>query len=210
MAKTRLVEPIIRFVAIITREDPVLHWARQRIKAQWGEVCEVSPPQPFEAGGHYSEEMGTGLRKILVAMQQVADPAGLADWKTTTNDWEREAAAEFPGDQLRPLNLDPGYITQAKLVLATVKDRDHRLYLREGIFAEVTLSYTGGRWIGHRWTYPDYRTADVAEFAMQCRNRLREHLRKTGAFRTGKKNSFIDSEQRSPFRSRDSGVAESE
>jgi hypothetical protein len=127
-------------------------------------------------------------------LQQVTDPAGLADWKTITNDWEREAAAEFPGERVRPLNLDPGYITQAKLVLATVKDRDHRVYLRDGIFAEVTLNFVGGRWVEHRWTYPDYRTADVAEFATRCRTRLREHLRAVGAFRTGKKNSFSDAE----------------
>lgn len=194
MAKTRLVEPVIRFVAIITREDPVLRWAQQRLESQWGGMLEVSPPLPFEAGGYYSDEMGTGLRKILIALQPIADPAGLADWKTTTNAWEREAAAEFPGDAVRPLNLDPGYITQAKLVLATVKDRDHRLYLRDGIFAEVTLNYAGGRWVHHRWTYPDYRTADVTEFATRCRTRLREHLRTSGAFRTGKKNSFSDAE----------------
>lgn len=199
MAKTRLVEPVIRFVAIITREEAVLRWARARIASQWGEICEVSPPLPFEAGGYYSDEMGTGLRKILVALEQVTEPGGLAEWKIETNRWEQEAAAEFPGDQVRPLNLDPGYITQAKLVLATVKDRDHRLYLRDGIFAEVTLNYVGGRWVHHRWTYPDYRTEDVAEFATSCRNRLRTHLRDSGAFRTGKKNSFsATDEKRSP------------
>ena len=72
----------------------------------------------------------------------------------------------------RPLNLDPGYITQAKLVLATTKDRDHRIYLRDGIFAEITLNYTAKRWVHHRWSYPDYRTGEVAEFALACRNRL--------------------------------------
>lgn len=190
MAKTRLIEPVIRFVAIISGDEAVERWARQRIESQWGAIGEVSPPLSFEAGGHYTDEMGPGLRKLLVALTAVADPAGLADWKLTTNAWEQEAALAFPGASIRPLNLDPGYITQAKLVLATVKDRDHRVYLRDGIFAEVTLSYVGGRWIEHRWTYSDYRTADVAEFAMQCRNRLREHLRHTGAFRTGKKNSF--------------------
>lgn len=194
LAKTRLVEPVIRFVAIITREADVLRWAHQRIESHWGGICEVSPPQPFEAGGYYSDEMGPQLQKVLVALEQVADPAGLADWKTETNQWEREAAAVFPGGPIRPLNLDPGYITQAKLVLATVKDRDHRLYVRDGIFAEVTLNYVGGRWVHHRWTYPDYRTDDVAQFATSCRNRLRAHLRDAGAFRTGKKNSFSDSE----------------
>ncbi len=190
MAKTRLIEPVIRFVAVITSEDAVLRWARTRIAESWGEACEVSAPLCFEAGGYYSNEMGTGLSKTLVALATAQDPAGLADWKSQTNAWERQAADEFSGRHIRPLNLDPGYITQAKLVLATVKDRDHRIYLRDGIFAEVTLSYVGGGWVDHRWTYPDYRTEAVFQFATQCRQRLRAHLRASGMFRTGKKDSF--------------------
>lgn len=190
LAKTRLVEPVIPFVAIITSDDAVLQWARAQIVERWGELAEISQPLAFEAGGHYAVEMGQGLRKSLVALAAAQDPAGLADWKTQTNAWERQAVAEFPGPHVRPLNLDPGYITQAKLVLATVKDRDHRIYLREGIFAEVTLSYVAGRWVHHRWTYPDYRSEVVFQFATRCRFRLRAHLRVTGGFRTGKKNSF--------------------
>lgn len=190
MAKTRLVEPVIRFVAVISGEDAVARWALQRIGEFWGATAEMTPPQPFEAGGYYAAEMGDRLSKTLIALAQPQDPAGLAQWKTQTNAWEQEAATTFAGAHVRPLNLDPGYVTQAKLVLATAKDRDHRIYLRDGIFAEVTLSYVGGRWVDHRWTYPDYRTAVVADFANRCRARLREHLRTSGVFRTGKKNSF--------------------
>jgi hypothetical protein len=191
LAKTRLVEPVIRFVAVISSDEAVTQWAVGRITEHWGATAEISPPQSFEAGGYYQAEMGARLSKILVALAQPQDPAGLAQWKTQTNGWEREAATEFAGPQVRPLNLDPGYITQAKLVLATAKDRDHRIYLRDGIFAEVTLSYVGGRWIDHRWTYPDYRTEAVADFANRCRARLREHLQASGVFRTGKKHSFL-------------------
>lgn len=191
LAKTRLVEPVIRFVAVISGEEAVARWAVDRIAQRWGTTAEISPPQRFEAGGYYRAEMGERLSKTLVALAQPQDPAGLAQWKTQTNEWEWEAAAAFAGPVVRPLNLDPGYITQAKLVLATAKDRDHRIYLRDGIFAEVTLNYVGGRWVDHRWTYPDYRTEVVFDFANQCRVRLREHLRTSSAFRTGKKNSFL-------------------
>jgi hypothetical protein len=127
--------------------------------------------------------MGVNLDKTLIAIDGFADPAGLADWKTQSNQWEAEYAAQSNHPEPRPLNMDPGYLTQAKLVLATIKDRDHRLYLREGIFAEVTLNYMGGKWVHHRWSYPDYRTEAVATFAMQCRKRLRAHLQETGQFR---------------------------
>ena len=103
-----------------------------------------------------------------------------------TNAWEVEYARVSEHVEERPLNLDPGYTTQAKLVLATTKDRDHRIYLRDGMFAEVTLTYVGKQWTHHRWSYPSYRTEEVAAFATACRQSLREYLRSTQQFRLKK------------------------
>jgi hypothetical protein len=208
LAKTRPIEPVIRFVAIITSLPEVARWARIRIADAWGEVAETSAPMPFVAGGYYDDEMGRGLSKVLVAMAKPCDSGTLADWKRQTNEWEWQAAAEYGGGPARPLNLDPGYVTQAKLVLATVKDRDHRIYLRDGIFAEVTLTYTGGQWIGHRWTYPDYRTPEVIDFANRCRHRLREHLKAIGGFRTARKHSFLQPDRGSGVSNSGEGLTE--
>ena len=218
MAKIRLIEPVIRLCAVITRFEAARTWAIEQIEADWGPVALVSPEIPFHAGGFYDSEMGTGLTKVIVAIESFADPAGLADWKLQTNAWELDYAAQsgdIAGQQVskhdgitrdgitrdgithdgithdgitRPVNLDAGYLSQAKLVLATIKDRDHRIYLREGIFAEVTLNYVGKRWIHHRWSYPSYRTDEVAGFAMQCRSRLRDYLISTGQIRRVDKN----------------------
>ena len=73
---------------------------------------------------------------------------------------------------MRPLNLDPGYITPAKLVLASTKDHAHRIYLRDGIYAEVTLSFRGRKWQPLEWTYPDYRRDDYQRFFTECREWL--------------------------------------
>ncbi len=183
MASIRLVEPVVRFCAVITRHESARHWAIQRIAEQWGAVQITSVEIPFEAGGYYTPTMGNDLKKTLVALDGFVDPAGLADWKHQTNEWEDRYAAESDDSDERPLNLDPGYMTQAKLVLATTKDRDHRIYLRDGMFAEVTLTYVGKSWRHHRWSYPSYRTDEVARFAEECRNRLRQHLRETRQFR---------------------------
>lgn len=185
MASIRTVEPVIRFCAVITRHPTVRQWALAKISESWGAACISSPEIPFEAGGYYTASMGDQLTKSLVAWDGFVDPAGLADWKHQTNRWEAEYAAQAKQDEDRPLNLDPGYMTQAKLVLATTKDRDHRIYLRDGMFAEVTLTYVGKTWQHHRWSYPSYRTDEVAAFATDCRNRLRRHLRETQQFRLG-------------------------
>ena len=76
----------------------------------------------------------------------------------------------------RRVNLDPGYVDQAKLVLATTKDRQHRLYLGRGIYGEVTLRFTGGRFEPWEWTYPDYRTPEYRVFFETVRRRYRQQL----------------------------------
>ena len=77
----------------------------------------------------------------------------------------------------RPLNLDPGYLTLGKLVLASTKDFAHRIYLSRGIYAEVTLYYRHGRWEHHQFTFADYRREDYQHFFSQCRDVLHRRLR---------------------------------
>lgn len=195
MAEVLYVEPVVRFCAVISSCVDLREMAINELALRWGPATLAAKGLPFHAGGFYSESMGTGLIKDLVVFGDPIDPAGMPDWKLETNQLEQELVAHLaaqsdalskpiPFDADRPLNLDPGYVTQAKLVLATTKDRDHRLYLRDGIFAEVTLTYTAKRWIHHRWTYPDYRTETVANFSTGCRNHLREYLLAGDGFRT--------------------------
>ena len=185
MAEVLYVEPVIRICAVISGDADVRRRAIEHLQNHWGQIVHHSAVLPFEAGGYYTEAMGENLEKELLGFRQTADAAGLADWKIWTNLVEAEfGGADFP--HVRPLNLDPGYITQGKLVLATTKDRDHRVYLRDGVFGEITLTYTAKKWVHHRWTYPDYRTEAVAAFATQCRNYLRETLQSGAGFRQRK------------------------
>jgi hypothetical protein len=123
--------------------------------------------------------MGTNLSKRLVAFRELIDPVDLIESKTITNQWEEDFREHFDGPERRPLNVDPGYLTEAKVVLATMKDRDHRLYLGQGVYAEVTLFYQlPGHWTSSRWTYPDFQREDYHEFFLACRDYLRGCLQK--------------------------------
>jgi hypothetical protein len=141
----------------IFADDHALALARPRLQALLGPFALVSETWPFDLTRYYEPEMGAGLRRVFIAFERLADPAGLADWKLATNRIEAEVARDM--GRARPINLDPGYLTPAKLVLATTKDFSHRVYLREGIFAEITLSWREGGWVAHPWTFPDYRDA---------------------------------------------------
>ena len=117
--------------------------------------------------------MGNDLVKQLFAFEQLGPADGLVAAKLRSNAWEDEYRRLSDAPEERPINIDPGYVTEAKLVLATTKDRDHRIYLGDGIYAEVTTYYRRGEWQPREWTYADYRRAEVTSFLDQCRQYLR-------------------------------------
>lgn len=168
---------VLCFVAAFSRYPEALAWARQRLETRWGPLALESALFEFRETAFYESTMGPDLRKVLWAFQQLIDPASLAPRKLLTNQWEREYAARYAGPEPRPLNLDPGYLTEAKLILASTKDRDHRIYLDQGVFAENTLYFHAGSWQKRPWTYPDYQRADYHQFLVRCREyyRSRKH-----------------------------------
>ena len=182
MGEVRTHRPVMLITAVISRFDAAFDWARTKMVESFGPVSFTSDCFEFVETDFYHATMGTNLRKQFFAMENFIDPSQIADIKQTTNLLEVEFAesefqekSEFPVS--RPINLDPGYISEAKLVLATTKDRDHRIYLQKGIFAEVTLHYHQKKWRSARWTYPDYQREDFQEFFTTCREHLRASFR---------------------------------
>jgi hypothetical protein len=163
---------VMLLIAVVSRHGAALDWARDRLIRQHGAVALSSNAFDFTETDYYAATMGSALKKQFLAFERLIDPAALAEIKRQTNAWEAEYAALGKHEEPRPLNLDPGYITPAKLVLASTKDHAHRIYLQGGIYAEVTLSYRQRRWQPFEWTYPDYRREDFQQFFTACRERL--------------------------------------
>jgi hypothetical protein len=164
--------PVLLIIAASSRYGAALEWARVTADAHFGPLALTSEPFDFTETSYYTATMGTDLKKQFLALERLVDPATLPEIKRQTNAWEAEYAALQEHPEPRPLNLDPGYITPAKLVLASTKDHAHRIYLAVGIYAEITLSYKHRKWQPMEWTYPDYRRADYQQFFTQCRDRL--------------------------------------
>lgn len=176
MGQARKPIPVLLITAISSSDEAALHWGAEKVAEAWGKVWLKTPVFNFDHTSFYRSTMGDGIKKQLIAFEQPVDPSQLAQVKNESNALEREYEQLREYDVQRPINIDPGYVTEAKLILATIKDRDHRVYLSDGIYAEVTLSYYGKKWNGSRWTYPDYVTSENLAFVEKCRLRLREKL----------------------------------
>ena len=69
-------------------------------------------------------------------------------------------------------------MTGAKVVLATTKNFDHRIYLGKGIYGDVHLRYRGNKFHFNEWTYPDYREMIVIDFFARLRKKyMKEYQR---------------------------------
>ncbi len=177
MAEPRSPLPVLLVVAAFSRHDAALAWGRARLEAHYGPVALTGPTFDFEQTGYYEKTMGPGLRKQLLAFRDPIAPDRLPDVKLHTNALERELASGGAYGEERPLNLDPGNLVLGKFLLATTKDQAHRVYLRDGIFAEVTLGYRAGAFEPWPWTYADYREPFVLAFLQEAREHYRQRLK---------------------------------
>jgi len=174
----RLVTPLL---AMLANDAASFAVARKPLEELFGPVELQSQLYAFNKTEYYDASMGKGLQRQFFTFKRLADPAGLVDWKLTTNRLEVELKAILSSQNPaaasidRPINLDPGYLTGAKLVLASTKDFAHRIYLRDGIFAEITMGFRGDSWVSHDFTFPDFRSGMYDDFLKKARD---WHLRK--------------------------------
>lgn len=179
MAEPRFPDPVLLVVAACGRHPDALTWAEERLANCLGPVGLASPAFDFTQTTYYEPTMGPGLQKRFLAFRELAAADCLAAVKLRTNQLEQELARSSRHPEPRPLNLDPGILSLGKFQLATTKDQAHRIYLRDGIFAEVTLRYHAGAFEPWPWTYADYRQDVVLSFLKEARTYYRQRLLET-------------------------------
>jgi len=185
MAEASTPKPVMYFAGFLSADTSLFDAAASALAESLGPVGLVSDVFDFDFTSYYEEESGANLKRSFYAFKTLGDPARLASIKLFTNSLEKRFAKDSPLP--RPVNIDPGYITQAKLILASAKDFAHRVYLGEGIYAEVTLNWRNGAWRANPWTYPDYQTEAYRNYFAQLRTQLCRELAKRNAAREREK-----------------------
>jgi hypothetical protein len=132
---------------------------------------------PFDHTAYYRSEMGDGLLRVFRVHREPVRQDALAAIKRRAVAIERRLAEGEGPEARRRVNIDPGLLGLAGLVLASTKGYAHRVYLGEGIFAEPTLLWRAGGFRPVAWTYPDYQRPESLAFFAAARNALRRRLR---------------------------------
>jgi hypothetical protein len=186
MAEIQSFLPVKLICGLIAGRDEHFSRAEERLSGLFGPVDSRSPRFPFIFTDYYEAEMGPGLKRGFVGFERLIDPSGLAAVKIRTNELEQELAVESgtsqgpgclgqlgrqerPGRLSRIINLDPGYLTAAALIMATAKNFSHRIPLQEGIYGHLEFLFTKKGIRRLAWTYPDFAQPGYQAYFLEVR-----------------------------------------
>ncbi|MDR0517560.1 MAG: DUF4416 family protein [Fibromonadaceae bacterium] len=160
--------PVRLIIGILAANADFAREARQKLVERFGTVDLEMQAVPFAHTNYYKDELGESPLRLFLSFEDRIERESIAAIKLETNEMEKTWN--------RAVNLDPGYMTLGQFFLATTKDQRHRVYLGQGIFAEVTLYFENGHFHPFDWTYPDYQSEAYIKFLEKARERLAYHI----------------------------------
>lgn len=166
-------EPVMLFAGCLYSEGNYLSIAKDELISLLGNIRMESEEKDWHSG-YYEDELGSPIKRKFLFFDRLMDPGEIADIKLKTNSIESELSLEGK----RKINIDPGYITPARIVLVSTKDYAHRLYLRKGIYGEVTMVYSSKecKFKPHMNTYRDFQDEENLEYFLKAREELKRKL----------------------------------
>ena len=158
--------PVKLFTGMLAREDSLFTEIEKKMKDLFGPIDIKSESHLWKRTSYYEKEMGPDLKRKFLFFEKLICPGEIADIKLQTVEIEKQYLNEKGG---RKINIDPGYLDAAKLVLASTKNFSHRIYLDKGIYAEATLIYSGNDYLILPYTYPDFRRTEYLDLFKKVR-----------------------------------------
>ncbi len=159
-------KPVKLVASLIYKEERCRESAERRLKRAYGPLEPLEKTLPFDRTDYYYGEFGRPLKRKLICFKKLFSKENISGIKLETNTLEDR----FRSGVKRTVNIDPGYVTDAKLVLLTTKDYTHRIYIGKRIFAESTLFFQDGSFHPWPWTYPDYASPEIVSYFNEVRD----------------------------------------
>lgn len=172
MAIPQTVKPVKLVVAVLFADETRLPLALKELTEPFGKIDYTSAPFPFEATHYYEQEMGAPIFRRFYSFEQLISPEDLATVKLRANEIEQSLAVNGK----RTINLDPGYLDTDKFVLASTKYHGYKIYLRDGVWADMTLHYEKGRFTALPWSFPDFKSGAYEKAFLRVREIYKQQL----------------------------------
>ena len=174
--KTETPKPVKFFIGALYSDADLLEQAIALCWNHIGDVDAMGDPFPFTATHYYDDEMGPRIYRKFFSFSRLMDPGELGRLKVLCNDIEEELSV----DGRRKVNLDLGYLDLHKMILASAKYNGQKIYISDGIYADLTLVYESGDYHPVDNTFPDFKSGHYNPVFIAYRNRLKQQLRDLG------------------------------
>lgn len=158
--------PVKIFVGMVSSDASLFEKVIAKLEAMLGASDLRSPVWRWDHTNYYLKEMGEDLKRQFIFFKRPADPAIMPDLKLKTIELEN---MYLNADGGRRINLDPGYLDSARVLLVSSKDFSHRVYIGKGIYGEVTLVYSGNDYQILPYTYPDFKFKEYQDLFKKAR-----------------------------------------
>jgi Domain of unknown function (DUF4416) len=177
MAGGRGPEIAVLFVGCLYSSSDIFNASSLELKEIFGKTLFESAPLLWDYTEYYANELVPPILRKFIFFEQPVDSSVVVDAKFGTMGVE----ARFSRDGKRQINIDPGYMTLAKVVLVSRKNYSHRVHLGRGVFGEVELFHKDGVFNALPYTYPDYRDEAFLKIFVEARTFLKKKISR-GAF----------------------------
>jgi len=165
MGRVLIPAPVKLIVSLFTNNPELLEDTENALVRKFGPLDFASNVIDFNQTTYYEKEFGPALKRKFISFQRLIPSSSLWKIKIMTNRLERK----FSRNGNRRINIDPGYLSQANVVLASTKMFFHRIHINKGIHQEVTLIYQDKTFKPLPWTYPDYQTEQAKKIFLHIR-----------------------------------------
>lgn len=147
------------FASVLYRSD---FFSFSEIRSVWTKYCPsllTFKHSHCPMKSYYDKEMGSPLERVWFFSDSLQKRDKLVEDKLWATNWENNNLNK----NKRVLNCDVGMVLLDQVVLATGKPYSHRVYIRDGVYIELTYQYEQGNYSPLKWTYPDYAHDEVIQ-----------------------------------------------
>ena len=166
---------------MISSKESIFDFYKKLLQEKFGEIDDESNIQPFDFTDYYEKEFGLNLLQKIISFRRLIECEKLAEIKYVTNDLEKYILENDTHANKRNINLDSGYVSLDKFILASTKKGPARIYLQKGIYAEITLEFQFKSFIPSKYTYANYKIPEYISFFNSVRQKYKLELRKNQA-----------------------------
>lgn len=127
----------------------------------------------FDRTNYYAPEMGEGLFRGVVSFEREISPESIGEEKKRSNQLENH----FSRASARKVNVDIGYMDLDKVVLPSYKRGPFKIYAGEGLWLDMLLTYSKGKFSPTAWAFEDFRRLPYQHDLQMIREKFKKAFR---------------------------------